>query len=645
MPHLGYTAPGIISPVGKLLSELNPVARAVVLGVAGILLLVVGGFGAFRMFGSGGVLGDVRVLNLQLQGMEELEAREELALLETELTSMPLIVDIDGRRTEITGSQFDVTLESNLVEQALNVGRDGGVFSQFGWWISSFGSDPIVLDSGFQLDTDLVEQLATSWDTNLIAAAPFPGAIEVVNGEAVARYPVAGVAVDRSGLTGLLTKAFIEDVPEPIPIPTKSTTPSATAADIDNAAAEAQRWIGNPIVLTTPGEGFEVMFNAIDLANAFRSTVDLDGSIELSFREEIIDSLLLNRRGDIEEAPVDAEFVIDGYEVSISQGRNGTLIDSAATTDVLESLAQGSLRRGSLPFVEGAEPEVTTEELEALGIEHMVVQFTTYHDCCAARVANIQLLADTVDATIVEPGETFGINDHVGERTEEGGYREAGTIIRGEIVETVGGGISQFATTLYNAVFWGGYEDVEHRPHSFYFSRYPEGIESTVSFPAPEMSFRNNGNTAVMLKTSYTDTSITVRIYGDNDGRVLAGTHRGGTTSFEVVDDGGPGARVISASVSERTNFTEPTTEYRPNPEVVPGEQIETQRPRQGWTVFVTRTIAENGAETDENWTVRYLAQRQILEVNPCEVPDSGIVCPTTTTTTIPEDTTTTSEP
>lgn len=637
--------PGIIWPLGKLLSDLNPFARAIVLGVAALVVVIIGGFGVFRMLGAGSVLGDVRVLGLELGGLDETELTEQLELLETELTGTPIVVEIDGTNTDITGAQIGATLANDLVEQALAVGRDGGMLSQFGWWIVSLRSNPTELVAGFGVSDEQIDQLADSWDTDLIATTPFPGAIEILGGMAEPRYPITGITVEREGLSALLTSAILGEQAEPVSIPTRFTSPGASDADIDAATALAQRWISNSIVLTTTGGTFEVDFTQLDLANAFRSQVDMDGVITLAFDENIIESLLLNRRGDIEEAPVDARMEIDGYDVVITPGRNGTLIDSAATTAVLESLAAGSLRRGTLPFVEGAEPEVTTDELEALGIEHMVVQFTTYHDCCAARVTNIQLMADTIDGHIVEAGETFGINDFVGQRTEADGYREAGSIVRGEIVESVGGGVSQFATTLYNAVFWGGYEDIQHKPHSFYFSRYPEGIESTVSYPAPELSFRNNTESALMLKTSYTDTSITVRIYGANDGRILAGTHRRGSTSFETVAEGGPDAKVVSGRVSDRTDPTEPTTEYRENPEVLPGEQNELQGPRAGWTVVVTRTIEQNGEETSERWTVRYLAQRQILEVNPCEMPDSEMTCPTTTTTTLPEESTTTTEP
>ena len=124
--------------------------------------------------------------------------------------------------------------------------------------------------------------------------------------------------------------------------------------------------------------------------------------------------------------------------------------------------------------MEGVQPQVTTEDIENLGIRHLVSSYTTYHPCCAARVTNIQLFADKVNDALVPPGEEFSLNGHVGRRTVADGFVEAGTLVKGELVDTIGGGVSQFATTFYNAVFWGGYKDITHKTHSFYFPRYPE---------------------------------------------------------------------------------------------------------------------------------------------------------------------------
>ncbi|HSJ27409.1 MAG TPA: VanW family protein, partial [Acidimicrobiia bacterium] len=303
-------------------------------------------------------------------------------------------------------------------------------------------------------------------------------------------------------------------------------------------------------------------------------------------------------------------------------------------------------RQGTLPFVEGAEPNIRTADLEQLGIRHLVSEFTTYHPCCQNRVTNIQLMADIIDGAIVMPGGTFAVNEYVGERTEERGFLEDGTIIRGELVPTVGGGVSQFATTMYNAIFWGGYQDVTHRPHTFYFSRYPEGIEATISWQQPELAFRNDTDSAVWIRTAHTDTSITVKFYGSNDGRVIVGDHDNGTTEIRVIREGGPDARRVRAEVSERSNFTEPTIEYRANPELEVEQTRRVQSPSQGWTVTVKRFIERAGTTHEEQWTVRYLARREILEVHPCMVPGAGVECPEpTTTTTFPEETTTTAPP
>src|SRR5680860_457280 len=196
----------------------------------------------------------------------------------------------------------------------------------------------------------------------------------------------------------------------------------------------------------------------------------------------------------------DAMFVVDeNDQLTIAPGVNGPRVRTEdAITEILAA-AQRPSRTGSLPLENSAEPDVTAEALAELGVEHLVSKFTTYHDCCANRVANIHLMADTVDGVIVMPGEEFSLNGFVGERTTAKGYLPAGTIIDGEIVDTVGGGVSQFATTFYNAVFWGGYEDVTHKPHSFYFSRYPEGIEATISWPQPDLQFRNNDGSGVLI--------------------------------------------------------------------------------------------------------------------------------------------------
>ncbi|MEA1903926.1 MAG: VanW family protein, partial [Actinomycetota bacterium] len=363
------------------------------------------------------------------------------------------------------------------------------------------------------------------------------------------------------------------------------------------------------------------------------------------FDPEVIDLYLSPIRAQYEAEPVDARFQISGNTIVIIPGKRGTRIDETETATKLLQAGQTGSRLGQLPLVEDADPDVTTQELEDLGIKHLVSSFTTYHSCCQDRVINIQLMADTIDEHIVMPGGEFSINGFVGQRTAEKGYVPAGTIVAGELVDTVGGGVSQFATTMYNAIFWAGLQDIDHKPHSYYFSRYPEGIEATVNWQTPQLIFRNNTDKAIMIDTQYTGKSITVRIFGDNDGRTVVGDHAGGKTSIHVDSAGGPNALWVDAHVSDRYSVTGPGgPRYKANPNLALDQQVQTQKPRDGWSVSITRTSTRGGEQVVEEteWVARYLPQFEVIEVNPCYFQGEGACDPPTTTTMPPTGSTTT---
>ena len=148
-----------------------------------------------------------------------------------------------------------------------------------------------------------------------------------------------------------------------------------------------------------------------------------------------------------------------------------------------------------------------------------VSSFTTRHACCQNRVHNIQLMARVIDGTVIPPGGTFSVNAITGARTAAKGYKLAPAIISGEYVDVYGGGVSQFGTTVYNAFLFGGYDEIEHKPHSVYISRYPACHEATLGTPKPDVIFVNDTDSVLTVETSYTATSITVAIYGNNEGR------------------------------------------------------------------------------------------------------------------------------
>ena len=113
----------------------------------------------------------------------------------------------------------------------------------------------------------------------------------------------------------------------------------------------------------------------------------------------------------------------------------------------------------------------------------LIGTFTTYYVAGQPRVTNIQQIAKDVDGTVVAPGARFSLNETAGERTEAKGYVEAPFIADGKIEPSIGGGVSQFSTTLYNAAYFAGLQLDGHRPHSFFIDRYPAGPRGDAELP------------------------------------------------------------------------------------------------------------------------------------------------------------------
>jgi len=618
----------------------RPVFRLLVV-LAALLALGLAGFGTARAAMSGRVLGDVTVIGVPLGGLSPADAERALAAEAGRVAVRPTTVHVEESSFTLRPSEIGFTVDIGAtVDAAVDLGRAGSIPGQFWWWLTHLlGS--VTMAPVTSLDPDAVEEALAGWEEAALPDLPFEGAIETDGTEPVAVPPRAGRRIDREAAPGRLVEGVLGG--EAVRLPVVGVEPRVSGEAVAAALEAARRLLAGDVVLAA--DAGEVTMTPPQLAEAFRSEPTSAGELRLFFDPGTVAAVLEPSLAGILRQPVDASFVVDGYRVSVAPGSAGTDLDAEATARSVGTAAASPDRRGLLVVRDGAEPAVTTADLESLHVTHLVSRFTTYHDCCQNRVRNIHLIADTVDGTIVRPGEELSLNGLVGRRTVADGYLEDGTIIGGELTTSVGGGVSQFATTFYNAVFWGGYDDVSHKPHSFYFSRYPEGIEATISFPAPDLVFRNDSETGILIRTEYTDTSITVSFYGDNDGRIVSGRHRNGATELTVVEAGGPAARVVTASVSDRYNPTNPGAELRPNPGLQPGQRRQVQKPSPGWTVKVTRTITVGGTERPETWTVRYSPRREIVEVNPCEIPELATPCPTTTTTTTPPPTTTTTTP
>jgi vancomycin resistance protein YoaR len=574
---------------------------------------------------------DTIARNVTIAGVDVARFGEEDAVAAVdaytdELSAQTATVSVNGREFTFAPAEVGLTFDSEAaVAAAMDLQKDGITD-----WLRAF-SEHVDVPISASVDPEMLEAKIAEWEAAAIPNPAFDGSITIVSREVVVEYPEDGEAIDRTIADERITEALRTGSTDVIVLETSIATPTLTADDFDAAAAEADRIMTTPVVLTQDDYGFTFRVAAADVARSLSAKV-VHGSpstIEFDFDHDVFVPLIESQRTSLELPPQDAywetvvvddfEDVDENYEITDSplEGRsdlpaddtielvpakNGTTIDVAAVADAVEAAARtdGS---GELPIMLDAPPAFTTEMAQAYGDLYEVSEFTTWTPG-TNRVHNIHLMADLVDQSIVWPGETFSVNETVGRRTLEKGFKYDCAIVTGELSceedpVNVGGGVSQFGTTIFNAIYFGCYEDVTHTPHSIYFTKYPEGREATLGYPSPDVAFRNDSDAPVIIRTSYTPRTITVTFFGNQKG-MTCGTER-----------------------SERSNVSAPRLEYQADPDgvVKPGQEKVKSKGSKGWYVVNTRIFYDaNGNEIKrEEFPWRYSGEKNVILLHPCD--------------------------
>ena len=192
-------------------------------------------------------------------------------------------------------------------------------------------------------------------------------------------------------------------------------------------------------------------------------------------------------------------------DASSSEEVRAEVVDTGSSVDVK---IQDGLAPQSMSF----------DEALSLGVVSEISSYTTEYVNSAStenRRHNIHLAADKISGSIVESnGGRWSFNERVGEATAEAGFKGAGAIVSGELNDAVGGGICQVATTVFNSVYESGFPVVTRHNHTLYIASYPAGRDAAIAFPYMDLIWENDSASDVLILCSYTDSSLTVKLYG-----------------------------------------------------------------------------------------------------------------------------------
>ncbi|MFI6332153.1 VanW family protein [Micromonospora chersina] len=511
-------------------------------GIVAAVLAAGTGLGTYAY--AGDVPRGTTVLGAELGGRSRAEAARALqAELERRAAALnaPITVTVGEKTAELKPADIGLAVDVNGTVAAAAAAEAHPVSRLVG----SRTVDPVVTVDTARLEAALRRAMGDQGREMTMPAIIYTGTTPKPV------YPKPALTVDATGAAHAVQAGWLAGAPVAVPLVEK--WPASTREEVDRLVAELARpAVAAPVTLTTDGGSVTIPPTAI--ARGLRFSADDTGKLTPRVDVKRLRTALGDQLAKLEVAPKDAGLTISGGKPKVVPGRAGRQVDAAALGRDLLAVLPKADGRTVTAELKPAEPELTEAKLAELGIKERVSTFTTRFPggLSSPRSQNIVQAAKDVDGTIVRPGETFSLNGHTGERGYDQGYKDAPTIVNGKLVPGVGGGVSQFTTTLFNASYYAGLEDVEHKPHSFYFSRYPAVIESTIYWPQLDFKFRNNTPYGVLIDTSYTSSTITVSMWSTkiyDSVKTEYGPRRDITQPRTVYLDPGPDCIAAAGSV------------------------------------------------------------------------------------------------
>ncbi|MDO5506708.1 MAG: VanW family protein [Corynebacterium casei] len=471
------------------------VGLLVILGVAYALDVVSGKGKLPRKTSVGGV---------DISRMEPAAAIDKLQSELGSATTEPVSVTAGERTAEFIPEQAGMSLD---FETAVNSIPEASMnpFSR----LAAFVGSPNEIDVDADVDAQALEPVINRLEGELSFDAT-DGQVAIEEGEVRTVDAVLGQGVDRAQLEENVTSNWLD--PEGVEVEPIEVEPAITQDKVDEFAdGPAKAALNGNLEL----KGRNDVTATLDEAaiSSFVAVERVEDNLELAINTEHAQELFDATLADTETEMQNAQISFASGSMQVTPHSDGEIIDWETTLDGFDKRVVGEEPREWEAAYEDEEATFTTEQAQNASFDQTVGEFTT-SGYSAASGRNIELTAQMVNGAVVSPGDTFSLNGYTGPRGTAQGFVESGIIIDGHAGTAVGGGISQFATTLYNASYFGGMTDVAHTPHSYYISRYPAGREATVYEGAIDLQFKNDSDYPVQIVTSVGGGSVTVKLMG-----------------------------------------------------------------------------------------------------------------------------------
>ncbi|MDN4475659.1 VanW family protein [Demequina sp. SYSU T00192] len=539
-----------------------------------VLIALVGGYFAAAVYASGRIAAGTTVQGVDIGGMTRDEAVEALQPTVKELNNAPVAITTDDAEATIVPKDSGMAAGAGAtVDELLRFS-----LAPFDLLRSFTGAEreaPLVT----VVDVDALAEAIDATREELEVDGQ-DAAVEITATGASSVASVDGVAIDAEATAEGLGDAWPVDT---YPAVTDLKPAAIGTEDADAFVSELNSEVLAGDVRMT-GENGPATVTAEQLTR-FGSVEDVDGALTLVIDGPSLAAELESADPGLVSAPTSASFhFTSSHQLRTTKSQPGRAIDGGALGEAVVAAASSVEREGELPY-RNTKATVTSGDLGVKDLTTKVASFDTPLTDEPVRTQNLVRGAEKVTGVVVKPDETFSLLDSLAPITEAGGYQAAHIIVDGFLTNGIGGGLSQMATTVYNAAYFAGLEDVEHRPHTKWFTRYPAGREATIFVGSLDLRFKNNTPYALVMSSYVTGGRLYVDIWS--------------TPYYEV-----------KTYASEKTNFVQPK-----KVESDRSTCLDTPMGNPGFTITNRREVFLDGDLVDESsytWTYQ---------------PDNGVTC------------------
>jgi vancomycin resistance protein YoaR len=269
-----------------------------------------------------------------------------------------------------------------------------------------------------------------------------------------------------------------------------------------------------------------------NLIKRYKELKDLENEpvvyeLEFTLDEAAANSVLAEKCAEYETPAQNATLTRENGKFVVTEEQRGRKIDYEASVQLLNEFILNEWDHEDGASIELSvvvdEPQYTKEQLAK--VQDVLGTFTTsYADSNSNRSTNVANGAKLINGTILYPGEEFSAYEKCSPFTSANGYRAAGAYENGKVIDSIGGGICQVSTTLYNAVIRAELEITERHPHSMIVGYVQLSADAAIAGTYKDLKFKNNTDTPIYIEAYTEGKKITFTIYGQEtrpEGRTI----------------------------------------------------------------------------------------------------------------------------